>query len=176
MKTLNNAASMAALIFVAACSFASTDAAAVQREKFGNATAFCQAANPVSDAAIRRRPLALQNEGTANVFVSCSFVTDTGYGGSAGTDGFQLIVTNTTGTPKTASCTGIVGTVSNGALYFPSSVEIAANSTTYFTFTGGEEGPFDSYAAINASCVLPPGVSIDDTYVWYKVDEVDATR
>lgn len=180
MKSLNDAASVAALlVVVAAASLASTDAAAVQREKFGNATAFCQAANPVSDAAIRRRPLSLQNEGTANVFVSCSFVTDTGYGGSIGTEGFEIVVVNTTSSAKAVSCTGVVGTTGFGTQYFPQSSELAPNSSGSFRFTSEElngDVPFDSYAAINASCVLPPGVSINDTYVWYQVDVLEAAR
>ncbi len=37
-----------------------------------NATAFCQTALPVFDGNVRKRPLAVTNEGTSNAFISCS--------------------------------------------------------------------------------------------------------
>ncbi|MEO6138716.1 MAG: hypothetical protein ABIP11_08660, partial [Luteimonas sp.] len=88
-----------------ASAFASGDASAVtkQRSFVQNATGACQSALPVFDGQIRKRPLAVQNEGTSAAFVSCSFM-DTDRSVNGVTDVF-LYADNNTSSSVTVNCT-----------------------------------------------------------------------
>ncbi len=78
MNRINSVFSATALVLAIGASFASFDAQAVtQNRRFqANATSYCQAALPAFEGAIRKRPLAVQNEGTTNAFVTCSFTME----------------------------------------------------------------------------------------------------
>src|SRR5690554_342572 len=60
-----------AVALLAAGALAPQPAAALR--VVAQATAICQGALPAFETQIRKRPLALQNEGEANAFVTCSF-------------------------------------------------------------------------------------------------------
>lgn len=51
---------------------AAVEAAPIERTLYVNASAHCQAALPVFDGLIRKRPLAVVNEGQAGAFVTCA--------------------------------------------------------------------------------------------------------
>ncbi len=153
----------------------SVDASAVdaQREKLANATAICQPALPTFDGLIRKRPLAVQNEGSSAAFVTCSFVSDSGFGGNAGTEGFSLWFTNNSSATVTVSCTGVVGSkTSAGSTFFVKTLSLGAGFTDTIRWTATDNGGanFDPGSPLNTSCQLQPGVGINDTYVWYKVN------
>ena len=71
----------------------------------------CQAALPVFDGQIRKRPLAIQNEGTSNAFITCALRGR--FGGTSATTGTSAFVTvgliNNTGSSRTATCTLVDG-------------------------------------------------------------------
>jgi len=97
----------------------------VVRGHFSHGTANCQAALPVFDGNLRKRPLAFANEGPGNAFVTCD--TDSISIASEGT--FTLIdvffANNGTGTPA-IDCT---------------LVNIGASATTYHPKTTGPMPP-----------------------------------
>jgi len=61
----------------------STEASAVDLERLSmaNAVGRCQGALPNYEGAIRKRPLAVQNEGTGSAFVTCAFLSSCRTGG-----------------------------------------------------------------------------------------------
>src|SRR5690606_12832179 len=82
-----------------------------------NATGMCQGALPAFDTQIRKRPLAVRNEGTAPAFVSCSL---------AGTQGevhesVEIVFTNSGATDAVVNCTVVSGraTFSTPPQYYP---------------------------------------------------------
>jgi hypothetical protein len=152
-------------------SFASGDAAAITRQRTNNqnATGACQSALPVFDGQIRKRPLAIQNVGTASAYVSCSFMTPAH---GTGVNSVNLIAENNTGTAVDVSCTLVVGVSKLAPTYFPKTITLPANSgLNSFTWTAANNGgvPFDSYA-ISASCSLPVGTGLSLSQLFYDAD------
>lgn len=147
-------------------------AATTNREKLANASAICTPALPAFEGVIRKRPLAVQNEGATAAYVTCSFVSDSDFGGNAGTNGFALWFTNNSTASQTVNCTGVIGTRST-AIYLAKSVTLSAGASNRIRWervadNGGV--PFPAYDALNASCLIQPGVGINDTYVWYTIE------
>src|SRR5690606_38287655 len=66
----------------------------------------CAAARPAFEGRVRKRPLALQNEGTATAFVSCAPPQFTGIAGDPEL-GLQIMLVNLGDAPATVNCTGV---------------------------------------------------------------------
>ncbi|MEO6138715.1 MAG: hypothetical protein ABIP11_08655 [Luteimonas sp.] len=152
--------------------FASGDADAISRPRAfdQNATGGCQSALPVFDGQIRKRPLAIQNEGTAPAFVSCSFMTPII---NTGVSRVNLYADNNTGATLDITCTLVVG-LSNFDMptYLPKTISVPANSGLYvFEWTSVDNGGvnFNSYA-ISASCNLPVGTGLSLSQIIYDED------
>lgn len=163
-----------ALAVLVAAGSASTQAVAAQREKIANAAGVCQSALPAFEGLIRKRPLGIQNEGSSNAFVTCSLISDSAFGGSAGTEGSEIAITNNASATQFVSCTAIVGPTPEAApIYYTISGDIPSGATGFFQITVDDNGgvAFDPNATINFSCNLPPQTLMSKTYVWYKVDE-----
>jgi hypothetical protein len=172
MSPVKTAMAAAAVALVAGAFSGSAAAATTQREKLANASAICTPALPAFEGVIRKRPLAVQNEGTTAAYVTCSFVSDTAFGGNAGTGGFGMWFTNNATTSKTVSCTAVIG-VRSGASYIAKSLTLAPGESDAITWEDSIDNsgtPFDGSDALNASCLIQPGVGINDTYVWYQVE------
>lgn len=136
-------------------------------------TARCQGALPVFETQIRKRPLAVQNEGSAPSFITCSFEFDVGES-MAGAELVDTYFTNNTGADVALTCTGVTGWQGGANEYVAFTVDLLAN--------GAEQGnPYwlaDDFAGggmasglISISCQLPPGVGINDTYVYRISDD-----
>lgn len=144
-------------------------AATVTRNVLRMATLGCQSALPTFDTSIRKRPLAVQNEGTADAFLTC------------GLEGTFLAVPlstsvgvklrNNTASSVDVSCTLTdARTGLNTPIYFTRTVTLAANATDVdlsFT-TADNNGTAFIYPAF--SCVLPPGTGISATTQSYPED------
>lgn len=154
----------AALLTVAAGTVASGDAfAEITRQ---NATGMCQGALPAFDTQIRKRPLAVRNEGTAPAFVSCSL---------AGTQGevhesVEIVFTNSGATDAVVNCTVVSGraTFSTPPQYYPQP-ELALPASGSDSVVYEFDNAVDPANLVNASCMLPPGVSLD----YIRHDSVD---
>lgn len=130
----------------------------------------CQAALPVFDGKIRKRPLAVVNEGDGNAFVTCSLTTVGPR--PISTSNFIEYYVSYNGPLEQAdiTCT-LVGGVQDGT----------GNSTPEFdtrtgTFTRGAPPDAFTYipeqfnndimpAVVSFQCNLPPGGAIHDMYV-----------
>lgn len=135
----------------------------------------CQAALPVFDGKIRKRPLAVVNEGDGNAFVTCSLSTIGPNGFS--TSNFVEYYVSYNGPLEQAdiTCT-LVGGVQGGA-----GLNAPQFDTRTGTFTRGGEPDSFTYipeqfdndtmpAVVSFQCNLPPGGAIHDMYVQFDED------
>jgi hypothetical protein len=161
-----------ALATTLASAFASGDALALTKPRsfVQNATGACQSALPVFDGQIRKRPLAVQNEGTSAAFVSCSFM-DTDRSVNGVTDVY-LYADNNTSSPVTVNCTLVTGISGDYPQYFPKSILLPANSKLNgFVWSSTDNGGSNfSNKAINASCQLPVGTGLTSSFVYFDED------
>ena len=70
--SLRPAAALGCALVLTSASFA-LDAAVIERQEVRMSADVCQPALPAFDGNIRKRPLAMMNEGTSNAFVTCAF-------------------------------------------------------------------------------------------------------
>lgn len=147
------------------------------------ATNTCQGALANKDK-LRNRPLGILNEADVDVFVSCSFTTartsnaeDT----SAIVEYFGAFFTNNKPYDQTVTCTGVEGLAGEpDIVYTNQSVTVLANGvpgtpdTGYIFFGRATASDPLLYQNVAMSCALPPGVSINDTYVGFYLNDDDA--
>lgn len=149
------------------------DADAVIRQDIQNAAGNCQAALPVFDGQIRKRPLAIGNEGTGPAFVSCSLVGD--YSAMANTILTQVIVRNRGSETQSIACSMVAGFEHGAApapLYVARSIELAPGAEGIISWNVGDNGEELLPGPINFSCLLPAATVINLTLRAY--DEVVA--
>jgi len=149
------------------------DAWTYPREFHQNASGTCQAALPAYEGQVRKRPLALQNEGAANAFASCSLFSP-GASASSFLDGeiyaVSINLDNNGAQAVDVTCTLVVGASRSSANhYFTRTQTLPANSTYNQIawsqdpdFDGGKIGP-----PPGISCNLQPGVGIATTSIYY---------
>lgn len=145
-----------------------------QMEMSANATANCQGALPAFETAIRKRPLAVQNEGNSSAFVTCSFVNEYNVDDQRQASYFGAYFTNNSSTGKTVTCTGVAGYQTlSGTTYVSKSAPVAANSASQaqIFFTPADNGGNGYYPLASISCNLPPGVAMNDTYIGYAFSD-----
>ena len=166
-----------ALLTIAVASAYSISANAVETDHANAAgpTARCQSALPVFDGNVRKRPLAVQNEGLRNAFITCSFEVDAGNAIGNGPVLLDTYFTSTVG-PININCTAVSG--------FQGGTNEYLNQTIAIDPTDPEE-PYGNgvwidtdfeaglgSGLISISCNLPPGVGINDTYVFWVADDL----
>lgn len=160
--------SIQSLGLFAACSAAlgsallATPAAAVTRAVVlqQNGAGACQAALAAYVPSIRWRPLAVQNEGSSSVFVSCSPPSLKGLIPND-TAGYNLRLVNRGTSVVSVSCTAVIGSdgVANPlTVSLTKSIAIGGNSTGLLTWRSLEG--YGTSVPFNVQCQLPPGVGI----------------
>lgn len=135
-----------------------------------NGSGACQAALPNYEGQIRKRPLALQNEGTLAAFVTCSPLSL--MGNPLHTSGHGLTLVNMTNGELQVSCTGVNGPVF-GATYMPKTVVVPANGTAALNWLEADGVSELNMHAISMSCSIPPGIGIHDVHTRQVVDVGD---
>jgi hypothetical protein len=122
-----------------------------------NATGICQGALPAFDTQIRKRPLAIRNEGTQSSFVSCSLAGT----GLEEHNSVEIVFTNSSPVSVDVNCTVVSGRATFGAppLFYPRVVTLAAGSSN--SIVHEFDNAVDPANLINSSCILPAGVSLD---------------
>lgn len=142
-----------------------TPADAVFHSDGSNATGPCNGALPAFEGALRKRPLALRNEGTTSAFVSCSLQTDGGQNNGYGTALLTFVNRNATSTA--VDCTMVNGTVAelvalgeDPPTFFPQTLGIPANSAGVMTWEAPDFQLTTFNRWLNFTCNLPPGVEI----------------
>ena len=147
-----------ALVFASVAVLAATS----DRWTQANGSGVCQAALPNYEGQIRKRPLAIQNEGTANAFISCSPVSF--QSAPATTRGYQITVANRSDAAVSVTCTAVIGgDMWWAGTYIPQTLIVPADDYSTFIFDGNTPG-FHTHAPFNLSCNIPPGVGLGSFY------------
>lgn len=171
MPTLTRASINVAAIAVA---FAMTpgDAQAVVRQRalFTNPAGICQAALPAFEGQIRKRPLAIQNEGSSNAFVTCAFTSQ------AEATSVIMYFAGVDNVAREITCTGVTGFNKGLNQFVTKTIALPASVSSSMTwspadFSGGSSTFPD--ARFSVSCNLTPGVGINDSGIGFN-EEVGA--
>ena len=157
------------LATVLAVALAAGPVGAVDRTVFAqaNGSGACQAALPNYEGQIRKRPLAIQNEGDAGAFMTCSPVSLQGNAMHA--SGHELLLVNNTATAREVNCTGVSGPVS-GATYMPKSVVVPGNGSASMNWIEADGVDGMNLETMNMSCLIPPGIGVRTVYTRQLVD------
>jgi len=145
-------------IAIAALSVGALHAPVAWAHEESSATGVCQGNLPASETQLRKRPLALANEGTASAFVSCSLpVNFTGPNFA-----FTVTLINRRSATATVNCTFVDGEIAelgDTPSYRPKSIALDEGAGV-LEWLAPDFGLsfFTSHA--NLSCLLPPGVEI----------------
>lgn len=136
------------------------------------ATGACQAALPAYEGQIRKRPLAIANEGTQAAFVSCSLP---GNSNALDTNYFGVALRNTRQYGIIMQCTlieGVDSPVGANPEYHSKQIALAPGVHTLLTWDKTETGG-NMQAQVNLSCLVAPGIQIGMLYVNHEVDVGD---
>lgn len=155
-----NKISLASAVLAAACVPAAAHAQAYL-DMVAQGPGVCQAALPAYEGQIRKRPLAIQNEGTAAAFVTCAIPQFSDPGLNDPDFGVRISLINSAATDATVNCTG-VSFGNEGIAYVPQSVVVPANTaigSDVVLFWDEEDGN-GSGGYTTTSCSLPPGTGI----------------
>lgn len=149
--------------------FAASAAFALDRPIFAqaNGSGACQAALPNYEGQIRKRPLAIQNEGTADAFMTCSPVSL--QGNALHGSGHGLVLVNVTAANLDVTCTGVSGPDS-GANYMPKTATVPAGGSASINWLGMDGVDALNIHTMNMSCHIPPGIGIRTVYTKQVVD------
>lgn len=144
----------------------SASAAPVLRDYTINATGNCNGALPSYEGALRKRPLAINNEGSAVAFVSCSLP------GSFFDDGNLYLAVgleNTGSAPASVTCTFVDGLAPafDTPQYYTQTVVVPANGAEIMSWEPAT-GTFSANANLN--CSLPVGAGINFIEVQFEED------
>lgn len=118
----------------------------------------CQPALPVYEGLVRKRPLAVVNEGTENAYVTCALTTEEV---SLNVQSFGTRVSNGSDAALTVSCTAVVGDELATTSYIPKSIDLAPGAAGNLTWSGADAGGLLSSKSIAMSCLLPPGAALN---------------
>lgn len=152
----------------------STDAEALDRNRIdvSGPTNYCQAALPVFEGNIRKRPLAVQNEGTSNAFVTCSFQTRLFTSTDEVTE-IELYVGNSNSTATDITCTA-VGGFQGGALQLDTrETTLDPGEIDSFTYNDFQYNNDILPSPFSVSCNLLPGMAIHEAYIFRTEDVGD---
>ncbi len=173
MKLATSLAVLVVSVAGAYASSASAQTATNLSSTAANATAHCQGALPAFETAIRKRPLGVQNEGTANAFVTCSFEADA-FAAEDGILSLDTYFTNTSAAAVNLTCTAVSGFEGGTNEFVSKTTPIAAGGQGNPFWDAGEftNGLFEGLISI--SCAVPVGVAVNDSYVtWTEAPAVN---
>lgn len=143
------------------------------REEIAMSAETCQAALPAFDGSIRKRPMALMNEGSGNSFVTCAFsgVNDV----TPFTISLEIHVVNLDVTHRTVTCTLVDGRAGfNNPLYVPRALSVAPGGQLQnisWTIGDSAETQVAGFVYPALSCVLPPKTGISFTSRLYHENQ-----
>jgi len=142
------------------------DAATVGRFFFQNAGSACTGARPTYEGALRKRPLAIANEGDVPAFVTCSPTAD-----ANGANGKSALTfaTNHGTTAIELNCTLVNGNELDSALYTPQTKILQPGEAAGIGWTPTLPATTFPKPGLGISCTLPPNVEL--SFFGYTVDE-----
>lgn len=134
------------------------------------AVAVCQAALPAFEGAIRKRPLAIQNEGTSNAFVTCALNNPGNNVGTTFISIVQIYAQNLNSGSRSISCTAVnsSATASPDPIYASRTVQVSPSdsNSTLVEFAADDFPGSPSVLpgdTVSVSCTLVPGMGITGT-------------
>ena len=153
------AAAIATLLWIAAP--AAHAALATYSKEGGNA---CAGALPVFDDALRKRPLAIVNEGTQPAYVTCAIALT-----ERETDAWDLpqrvvvMIDNMTDAPTDVTCTMVNGTAEEVPAYYTNHRVFSSGQRAAMTWMPPADDPTEDFAssAVAVTCRLPSGVALE---------------
>lgn len=148
---------LAVLVAGSALALSTNADAATQRATYVTATAACSGPIPASDGALRRSPLGIRNDGTSNVFISCSLPAD--FVGDMTTGTIEPHFHNFGAASATVNCTLTAGNRFGGFGSVAGSTSITAGGDSYISWSSIDKK--HNWGSYNFSCILPPGVEIN---------------
>lgn len=145
-----------------------------QSTNYFNAAAACFPALPVYDGNVRKRPLAVVNEGQIPSYVTCGYIVDE-YANKTddGIEWFSQTIQNQQATgPRSVTCVAVVGVDNGSAGYYPQTVSVGVGQRKTLTWDAeaygkpnGWEGP------VQMSCLLPVGTALNEGRVHFDVPD-----
>lgn len=146
-----------AALAIAAAAAAPALAGEYQAQMYVTAAAgACQSALPVYDTMLRKRPLAVQNEGDSTTFVTCAVNNPIAHAGSPlRVSSHRANVVNLNDAPVQVTCTLVKDIWSTDPMYFTQTIQVSKRGEDTLWFV---EGPTNGVTAI--SCGLPPGTGV----------------
>jgi len=159
----------AATIACSAAIAAPVSAANFSRIETAMSAETCQAALPAFDGSIRKRPMAMMNEGAQHSIVTCAFsgVNDS----TPATLGIQVYLVNSDTVSHTVTCTFIDGRAGfTNPLYVPRALAVAPGSepqAILWTIGDSAETMVAGFVYPALSCDLAPKTGIRFTRRFY---------
>ena len=132
----------------------------------------CQSSTPAHEGKLRKRPMALVNEGTTTAYVTCGLISDENspYTEWSGPKMVMIEVANYNSmSAVTVNCTLVE--VLN--YYYPLAIEVGAGTSSQgnwhaISLTEGQVfGQRGTFYRPAISCALPPGTQINNIYEWH---------
>jgi hypothetical protein len=129
--------------------------------RWQNAVESCQGSLPSFEGSLRKRPLAISNEGSSSAFVSCSMAAD--LASPSGVTAVAALFTNRTAAAVTVNCTLVSGVAApfGAPVYLPKALPVAANSASVVAWTSAADNGGDAFVLANLNCTVPVGVEIN---------------
>ncbi len=167
MRHLHSILHLSSLVIAALATTDATAAEYIGRHIVANATSHCQTALPVFDGNVRKRPLAVQNEGDGDVFVTCSFT-----GQAIGLVQVRLYLSNANPPSQQipVSCTAVTG-------HRRQANEYVTKTTVVQGYLGqllwnnedfvGTPNSIPGLGLFSVSCKLPPGIGIGNSTILF---------
>ena len=154
---------------------AAAGAAEVARVDVQGATGMCKASTHAFATETRYRPLALANESTGNIYVSCNWQGDDRSGSVRGAKRLAIVISNNGNASQSVSCTLVNGHQTGGlvfASYVPKTAVIAAGGSAELAWVPGDvsNASASGIDRPSLSCVLPPQTSLQHTTREYNED------
>jgi len=173
MKLIHSAVQLSALVLAIGASFAATDAQAVTlaRSTFTNPVGVCQGALPNYEGAIKKRPLALENVGTGDAFITCSYATQ----GGPGVTSVTVEFTNGNDAVRLLKCTGVSGYAGNPQTEYvlkQSIIQPGGAMASLVWNAADFQGAPSVFPSVNfsISCNLEPNMQINRTRIDFLED------
>lgn len=133
-----------------------------------NGTGACQGAMPTYEPLLRRRPLAIQNEGTAAAYVACS-PPSLKSAPANDTLGYNVRVINNGSSLATVSCSAVIGTLGiANPVYIAKTASVGGGSSAVLTWRTLEG--YTTAVPFNVSCLLPPGTGVSTIEINQTLD------
>ena len=134
-------------------------AVTIARDYLSHGTANCQSALPVFDGNIRKRPMAVANEGTSNAFVTCDADTINNGGVARYTEIVVLLINRAGVADVTVSCTAVDGFITATTFITKSSAPIPVGTPGLIQWIPTDNGG-NNYRSPALNCNLPAGVDL----------------